>query len=344
MAARPASAPIEVASPSLLDRLLACPLRVAFEQAGQRGGQQPPSSPWALVGNAIHRTIELCFCDPPMGLEEAWALACDEIAESNDDPREAPSARRSYLRLQRRLPELQAYVEDRAPASIRCEQTIASPDGRVKGRIDLLVLGSRPLVVDHKTGVVLEGGGDTSPHFRRQLAIYAWLVEAAFQIDVEDAALFSLREGLVEVDVSEVARRPFVDAALGALDAYNGKVPGLQPAAPSELVCGTCRFVGRCDAAWESLACGELERFGWGEAIRGVVTAPVVLAAGHRSAVQLEVEVGSVAGAVTVTDIPAELVDSVTVGNELALWGLALRSDGPATMSWREGSSALQCR
>jgi hypothetical protein len=342
MASFPASALIEVASPALFDRLLGCPLRVAFEQAGSRGGgQRARPTPWALVGDAIHRTIELCFQNPPAELEDAWDQACDEMAARDRDPRSAPSARRSYLRLQRRLPDLRAYIEGRDPASILCEQTITSPDGQVIGRIDLLVLGAHPSVIDHKTGVVFDDGS-TSAHIQRQLAIYAWLVGAALQIDLEEAVIFSLRDGLVEVDVSEPTRRPLVEAAFDALAAYNDLAPGEQPATPSEEVCGTCRFVGRCDPAWESLADGKVERLGWGEAIRGVVAAPVVIAAGNRGALQMDVGEGTVAGAVVVIDIPAELVSGLDVGNELATWGLALRSDDPVTLAWRDGSSAIE--
>lgn len=342
MASLPASAPIEVASPTLLDRLLGCPLRVAFEQAGLRGGgERPRTSPWALVGNAIHRTIELCFENPPAELEDAWDQACDEMADSDGDPRSAPSARRSYLRLERRLPELRAYVEDRDPVSILCEHSVTSPDGRVTGRIDLLVLGARPSVIDHKTGVVVDGGV-ASTHFQRQLAIYAWLVGTALQVEVDDAVLFSLRDGLIEVDVSEPARRPFVETAFDALAAYNDRAPGEQPATPTEEICGTCRFVGRCDAAWESLADGEVERLGWGDAIRGEVTAPVVIAAGNRGAIQMDVEIGTVGGAVVITDVPAEFVSRLDVGSGLATWGLTLRSDDPVTLAWRDGSSAIE--
>lgn len=342
MASPPASALIEVASPTLLDRLLGCPLRVAFEQATPPGGgRRPPPTAWALVGNAIHRTIELCFESPPADLEAAWGRACDEMASSDGDPRSAPSARRSYLRLQRRLPELRAYVEYRDPTSILCEHTVTSPDGQVKGRIDLLVLGARPSVIDHKTGVVLDEGA-TSDHFHRQLAIYAWLASAALEVEVDDAALFSLRDGLVEVDVSGSARQPFVEEALDALAAYNDRVPGEQPATPSDEACGTCRFVGRCEPAWQALTDGVVERLGWGEAIRGVAAAPVAVAAGNRSAVQVDVEVGTVVGPAVVTDIPTELVSGLDAGKRLAAWGLVLRSDDPVTIGWRDGSSTIE--
>lgn len=343
MTSLPASAAIDVASPTLLDRLLGCPLRVAFERAAPSGGgRQAPPQPRVLVGNAIHRTIELCFLSPSMELQAAWNEACDEMAPTDGDPRSAPSARRAFLRLQRRLPELRAYVDGLAADSILCEHTVFSPDGRVRGRVDLLVLGARPAVIDHKTGVVLEDGV-TIGHFHRQLAIYAWLASVTMQSEVNDAALFSLRDGLVEVDVSATARQSLVAEALSALETYNDRVPREQPAAPSEVGCGTCRFVGRCDPAWRALTDGVVERLGWGEAIRGVASAPVVVAAADRSAVQVDVEVGTVSGpAVVVTDVPTHLASGLGAGDRLAAWGLSLRSENPVTLRWRDGSSAIE--
>src|SRR5438477_12981868 len=85
-------------SPTRLERLLACPLRVAFEQAQPRGASAEVS-PWALVGLVVHRTIELCLADRPPLLDNAWEQACDEMSNEGTDPRTAPNARRSRLRL-----------------------------------------------------------------------------------------------------------------------------------------------------------------------------------------------------------------------------------------------------
>jgi ATP-dependent exoDNAse (exonuclease V) beta subunit len=168
-----------------------------------------------LVGVAVHRTIELCLGDPPLELDAAWAQACDEPTAAGPDPRAAPSARRSYLRLQRRLPELVEYVSQREPTEILREHVLTSADGVINGQIDLLLIGARPSVVDHKTGVVLADGLPRQ-QYERQLALYAWLVDAALGIEVNDAALFSLRDGVVEVDVSRGIREETAAEALRA--------------------------------------------------------------------------------------------------------------------------------
>ena len=333
------SRPLLTVSPTKLERLLACPLRIAFEQASS-GGPFVQGSPWALVGVAIHRAIELCLESPQLGLEAAWSQACDEAARIGPDPRAAASARRSFLRLQRRLPDLLEYIDQRAPTEMRRECVVTSPGGTLSGQIDLLILGARPSIVDHKTGVVLTEGLPRG-HFERQLAIYAWIVHASLGVEVNDAALFSLRDGIVEVDVSASVRDSVAAEAISSMEAFNARAPGAQPATPSDHACGVCPFVGSCDATWEALQEGRIAGFGWGEAARGRVRAPIVASAGGTAAVPLDVQIGTVAGSVTLIDVPVPMVESCSAGDQLSAWRLARRSDEPVTLAWREGTSAL---
>lgn len=334
------SRPLLRVSPTRLERLLACPLRIAFEQATSDAAPVQ-DSPWALVGVAIHRAIELCLEDPHLGVEAAWSQACEEAGRAGPDPRTAASARRALLRLQRRLPDLIAYIEQRNPTEIRRESLVASPDGTLTGQIDLLILGERPSIVDHKTGIVLTEGLPLG-HYERQLAIYAWVVEASLGVEVNDAALFSLRDGIVEIDVSPPVRTPIVAEAISARVAFNARAPGTQPATPSDHACGVCRFVGPCDATWEALHEGRIGGFGWGEAARGRVRAPIVTSACGTAAVPLDVGVGTVTGDVMLIDVPIPMVEMCGVGDQLSAWRLARRSDEPVTLAWREGTSALE--
>jgi hypothetical protein len=242
--------------------------------------------------------------------------------------------------LERRLPELLSYIADRAPAEKLREYPLTSPDGVVTGQLDLLVLGERPAVIDHKTGLVL-AEGLPRPHYERQLAIYAWLVQAALDVDVDDGALFSLREGVVELDVSTKVRDSIVAGALRARDAFNERAPGAQPATPSDRACGSCPFVGPCDVAWDALRTGAVERFGWGDAARATVRAPIVVAAGGTAAVPLDIEIGTVGGPAVLIDVPAPLIDGLTMGARLSAWRLAKRSDEPLMLAWREGISSM---
>lgn len=327
-------------SPTRLERLLQCPLRIAFEQARAGLGSGAADSAWALVGRAVHRAIELCIDHPPRELASAWAQACDELADDGADPRSTPHAHRALLRLGRRLPELLAYIEDRQPVEKICEQYLRSGDGVIGGQVDLVLRGPRPSVVDHKTGGVSHEG-EVSEAYARQLRIYAWLVEDALGIDPREGALFSLREGIVSVDVARERRDQAIVEARDARDQYNSRVPGPQPGTPSQESCGRCPFVGPCDVAWESLGTGHLEGFGWGDAIRAIVTKPVVAAAGGAAAIVLRVVEGTVHGDGVLFDAPLESVASLAEGDRLAAWHLARRSDDPLALAWRSGSSVL---
>lgn len=333
------SEPLVTISPARLERLLACPLRVAFEQA-RPGGRPAQPSPWALVGLAVHRTIDLCLGDPPVELRDAWQHACEELAQNGTDPRTAPNARRTLLRLERRLPDLLGYISARGPVETLREHVLESSDGIVTGQVDLIILGERPSVVDHKTGVV-ETNGLPRSNYERQLAVYAWLVQEAFGVDVSDAALFSLRDGIVQLDVSAHVRNDIVADGLRARQSYNDRAPGVQLATPSDQACGSCPFVGPCDPAWAALRTGKVERFGWGEAVRARVRAPMVMAAGGVTALPLDIETGTVEGMAVLTDVPASVSGPITVGDQLAAWRVAKRSDEPLTLTWLEGKSAV---
>lgn len=333
------SSPIASVSPTRLERLLACPLRIAFEQTTTGRGRRRETG-WTLVGQAAHRAIELVLRDA-VSVDEAWDRACNELAATSGEPRDAHNARRALLRLERRLPDLLTYIEAQAPAETLSEHELTSPDGTVGGTLDVLLLGDKPRVIDHKTGVVLEDGLPKD-RYERQLAIYAWLVEVALSVEVPIAVLFSLREGLVEVDTSAAIRRTHGDQAQEARRQFNERAPGPQPATPSAEACGTCPFVGSCEPAWDALASGAVEHFGWGDAARGVVRAPVVLTTGRFTAIPIEVEVGTAFGSGMIIDVPEHLARNVVEGQRIAAWRLGRRSDDPLVFSWREGSSGME--
>lgn len=334
------SRPLPTISPTRLERLRSCPLRIAFEQAAPRTAPVQ-DSPWALVGTAIHRAIELCLEDSPLGVDEAWSQACDEATRTGADPRAAVSARRSFLRLQRRLPDLLEYIAQRRPTEIRRECVVTSPDGTLSGQLDLLIVSARPSIVDHKTGTVLADGLPRG-HYERQLALYAWLVETSLGLEVNEAALFSLRDGIIEVDVTRAVRDRIASESIQARDEFNARAPDAQPATPSDDACGPCPYVGSCDFTWDALRQGLIEEgYGWGDAVRGRLRAPAITAADGTTAVPLDVEVGTVTGEAMIIDVPVAVLERCGVGSQISAWRLARRSEQPLTLVWREGSSAL---
>lgn len=100
--------------------------------------------------------------------------------------------------------------------------------------------------------------------------------------------------------------------------------------------------MGACDATWDALDKGVIDGFGWGEAARGPVRAPIVMAAGGTAAVPLNVQVGTVKGDAMLIDVPAALIGECSIGDQVSVWRLTRRSDEPLTLAWREGMSALE--
>jgi CRISPR/Cas system-associated exonuclease Cas4 (RecB family) len=340
MAAQPTVSHLLVTvSPSRLERLLACPLRIAFEQA-RPSSSDLTAAPNAVVGLAVHRTIAVSLAAPSIPLSVAWDQACDDLAARSADPRSRPDARRAYLRLERRLPQLMAFVEARAPTELLIERELEAPGHLVRGRPDLVILGQHPCVIDHKSGLVMAEVGPREP-YENQLVMYAWLVESALGVEVDETALFSLRQGLVTVDVS-ARRARLIDEVLSAREAFNARVPGPQPASPSETSCNWCPFVGPCDSAWRALQEGQVDRLGWGEAVRGTSRTEAISSSNRRAAVALDIDIGTVSGSASIIDIPADRVADLRAGDRVAVWALTKRNDDPLTLAWHDGVSAME--
>lgn len=333
---------IGLVSPTRAHKLLTCPQRLAFEQLHAGGVQRSSGSPASQLGITVHRTLELALRDRGLSTDDAWCMACDEASLNGADPRELPEGRRTRLRIERRLPALLDLIAQRQPTDdgLLYEHELASPDGRVAGQLDLLVLAQQPLVVDYKTGVALEEG-EPLGHFWRQLAVYAWLVDKALGIDVAESVLFSLRDGIVRVDTSSSVREEAVAEILAAQDAYNERVPGPQTARPSEDGCTFCPFVGECDEAWAALQSGFLARLGTGVAVIGEVDGEVVAASNALSGVPIRVLSNSGWRSGIISDVPQIVSSHLQVGTRFRCWALGLRSEEPLSLSWRGGASHL---
>src|SRR4051794_16446277 len=134
--------------------------------------------------------------------EATWQAACDELAPRSGDPRSLPGARRASLRFVQRAPELLRLVEDVAPEECLPEEELLSADGALGGTADLLLLRASDLVVvDHKTGFVSDEDRPKAG-YERQVRIYAGLASERFERPAARGLLMSMREGIVEVDVS----------------------------------------------------------------------------------------------------------------------------------------------
>ena len=213
-------------------------------------------------------------------------------------------------------------------------------DASIKGTPDLVILGESPTVVDYKTVLVVDEDS-VRPGYERQLRIYAWLASQNYDCEIREAALFSLREGMVPVDVSVELIEQTIAEAHRAREAFDERTPGPQPAQPEATVCGWCDHACVCDESWDALDAGRIEAIGWGEAIRSTVSGDLVQAASGVAAVPVSIDQGTVTGGALVVDVPQSRTSSLSIGTRTAFVGLALRSEDPLSLAWREGISRM---
>ena len=195
-------------SPSLLTRL-ACPLRVAFGQAGT--GATANSSEAAVLGTVAHRAIEQVL--DGSDLDEAWVQGCsEELARTGVDPMELPAARRTLLRLNKHVAQLLELLSTKPELSRLSEAWLETNDGELGGQPDLVAVGpdNLAMVIDYKSGLVSDDEG-IKANYVRQLLFYGALVYECLQATPFMLALLSLREGVVQVEptpegMAEVAR------------------------------------------------------------------------------------------------------------------------------------------
>lgn len=336
MEAPAASQELEYLAPARIQRLLACPLKIAFEQA-QPPTRAPSGSPAAQLGLTAHRAIELFFADGSNSIEDAWQQACHEMSDQSVDVEALTGARRMRLRLHQRLPALVHFVEQQSPRQIILEEALACQDVALTGRPDMVLVGHAITVVDYKSGTVERDVGVNSAH-AQQLAVYAWLAAHSLRSEDVHAVLFSLRRGILAVDVSPTTRDSIVRRALDARDAYNERVPGPQPATPSQDACNWCPHACPCPAAWEALQDGRVAMLRNGEAARGRLTDRGETLERGPVALTLTSEAGTATGPLTIIDVPADVADGLAVGTEAAFVGLGLRSKDPLVLQWRANS------
>lgn len=331
---------LSTVSPSLLELLNACPLRVAWGQAGH-GPAPVPAGP-ALRGVAAHRALELHLGQKATSVGEAWEMACDEIAIGGEDPRDVPGSSRTKLRLTSRVSELERFIHEIAPHEMYLERELISRDLLIRGKPDLLMVNDSVTVVDYKSGMIAEGD-IVSDGYRRQVLLYATLAGETLSRPVGAAALFSLRQGLVVLDTSEEQRIDVWDSALEALRAFNARVPGEQPPTPSNDGCRWCPYSCRCVPAWSALKADAIHDLGGGAAVAGRLEASPSRAANGMSAIFVRPSVGGGEGhQAAVVDVPTNLVTHMDQGSTLAIVGLGVRSEEPLVLYWVEGRSRLE--
>lgn len=324
-------------SPSLLSRL-ACPLRVAFEQASTGGSSS--TSDAATLGTVAHRSIELVLNGEDLAI--AWERACtEEQVRIGAHPGTLPAARRTLLRLSRHVPRLLELLSDGTHPSQLSEAWLETADGALSGQPDLVALSSdrSAIVIDYKTGVVTTDEGIKST-YERQLLFYGALVRECLDATPILLALLSLREGVVEITPSPAAMAQIATEARDSRADFNQRVPGEQPANASEENCRWCRHAADCSAFWATV--DPTWSASVGAAVRGTVEMEPERAANGLTTLQVLVDDGPFAGLRAIlSGVPTELASRASIGSVMSALDLRTRSEDPLVLMWTNRATTL---
>ena len=310
-----------------------CPARVAFEQ---QGGGPAPSFAAAVLGTTAHRAMELVAIGT--AVDAAWDIACEEtFNREGDEPSRLKTFRRTFLRYRRRANELVAFLAEHPAHEPLPEQNLQSEDGVLRGQADLVLLAAEDvIVVDHKTGVVTDEDRPKAAYVR-QVQIYAALASAGYGRPVGGAALFSLREGMVAIDVSDEALGEAISEARTELTEFNQRAPGPQPARPAPDTCRWCPSAAKCDGFWQCV--DESWTDPMGLCVRGHITRAEV-ALNSLGSVELAVTEASPPGpdSIVVSGIPGHFVSDLALSDVVSLTGLERHFRAPETLVWASNS------
>ena len=321
-------------SPSQFNIYRQCPRRLSYDRHVRAEGPRR-ARPAADLGTVAHLCLErlvktgtLWSPDVAGAIGQAW----DETARATlgDAAESTPGHDLVRARLPNAVAALLKLVP--GPDGVLAEQWVASRDGLLQGKIDLLC--ERPggwLLVDYKS--TLSRDFDTGElhvnDYERQLRLYAHIVADSTGVLVSRAVLLALDGSAVEVDIEAGRVADVAGEARAAHVAFNGAGPGDPPATPAEHACRFCDHHARCPEFWAS--CGPA----WAllSAAAGTVAAIQVIPATGVS-LSLDVVAGTVpAGRVALTRVPlANLpaLDELQPGSWVAVTGLRPRPGGGA--------------
>ena len=323
------SRPLGPVSPSLLERL-ACPLRVAFTQRRSESQRLQRQTVTALLGNIAHDAIEAALRGAD--IDDAWSAAAESRKTVDIPfPETLPAARRTRIRIRKRLPALMRLLANLGPSiELLTEQELQTADETLRGRPDLIACGSETVIVDYKSGLV-EHDSEIRESYLRQLLFYGGLVHECLGLIPKHLLLFSLRQGIITVPADPDVLRETATRARSIRNDYNDRTPGPQPAHPSPTTCRFCPHTPVCDPFWEAV--DETWRPEVGLVVRGRLQTHPEHSAWGQSAMRIKVDSGPLSGRVVdISGIASDLVASASAGDHIAMTDLKSHTDDPSIL------------
>lgn len=261
----PPSRAIRHLTPSLLEPLATCRMRVSFMQSGNFGA---PRSPAIRLGDACHHVMDYlvstrCLLGDQwdVDLQRKWREEIDReraVQTSDDQVRWGqPEAWPNYELKRARLRNLarsvrQLMLDLPSEAHLLTEHELSGRGGLLVGRADLVVRSAEcHIIVDYKSGSVVDAVTLAMiPAYENQLRIYAALEREESGEWPQKAVLMPLNGPPIELVINPIQCDALADEAVARLDAYNLAVPGPQPATPSPDACRRCAASCHCPEFW----------------------------------------------------------------------------------------------
>jgi RecB family exonuclease len=338
----PRARPVTRLSPSSFETLRTCPLRLAFTT--QRNGTRSVGGNRQLIGLICHEVLESLVRDGTLR-SQSWSEPLEsrfrELLARNEGAKQGPlrGSRLALARLRKVAARMAEFLRQAPPgAEFLVEEELVAADGRLYGRVDLIVRSREMhVIVDYKTGSLLEPGTDQlKASYERQLMLYACLEEEASAEWPEKALLVPFGAEPVTVRIDPAACLQLLKEVLAALERWQTWVSTTPPANASPETCGWCPFAARCPEFWA--ACNP----NWTEeviAMRGSVTSATTTPLGGVTLL-LDSSEGSVVGTAAIRNVARSEfpeLESIGAGQGVALVGLR-RDPGDGAFTTRAGT------
>ena len=263
----------EMWSPSTLNVLKSCGLRLAYSLDPKIKNEFRRGNTYSAMGTSAHKITEMAWKNEFKNVEESelaqvltskWNdLIQDQHAHLTEEwfpaavpvPRDWPyfsiTQVRTISRVQQEIKSRIAAGKDNVRGTTRVEKKLSDPDNCIEGIPDRVILtGHGFFILDLKTGHSITSISDGH---RRQLLIYAHLVslttkEPLLGIGVVTAGGETIWEDVEEDEVDQVMREAKDDISTFTKSVSEGSLSNL--ANPSPENCRFCEYRPLCQSYW----------------------------------------------------------------------------------------------
>jgi|694.fasta_scaffold61815_2 CRISPR/Cas system-associated exonuclease Cas4 (RecB family) len=329
---------IDAISASMFTRLLLCPLQVSLDRLGtQLEASNRQISPNAALGLLVHRAFELSFRNRT-SFELAWVEARTEarFAQINFDV--LKSYRRTYLRAEKRHADIQSLIAEHDGDAPEPEMDFQAHSGRIIGQIDLFVGGETPFVLDYKTGMIMDEAGNLQEKIVRQLHVYAGAISEQRGIHVRTGYIVPMSQPPIKIDIDPDLASKLLIEMLAAMDEYNDRGQGNQPAMPNEENCHWCRHSHQCASLKAAICNGAMSRPGGFDFVWGEVMSDPQISRSGLCAIQIKPHAGTIEGQFTIFDIPDYVLTNVNKSSLITISGIPRSGEA---RNWKQGTTRI---